>query len=71
MRSAAWCVGVLCAGALLHGCARPPVNTALVVRNLESKCAWIAFSGCEAFAVDRDRDRDHDHAREDAGSRGD
>jgi hypothetical protein len=55
MRSAAWCASVLWAGALLVACARPPVNTALAVRNLKSKCAWIAFSGCEAFAVERQR----------------
>jgi hypothetical protein len=27
-------------------CATPAVSSALVVRNLEAKCALIAFSGC-------------------------
>lgn len=34
---------------LLGSCLGPPPSHALVVRNLESKCALIAFSGCGAF----------------------
>jgi hypothetical protein len=62
MRSLVWCAALLGAVALSHACVRPPVNTALIVRNLESKCALIAFSGCAAFATD------DDYEGEDAGS---
>lgn len=34
----------------LSACLGPPPSHALVVRNLELKCALIAFSGCAAFA---------------------
>ena len=38
--------GLLLMAASATACTPPPVHTALVVRNLEAKCALIAFSGC-------------------------
>lgn len=35
-------------------CVGPPPSHALVVRNMELKCALIAFSGCGAFASEPD-----------------
>jgi hypothetical protein len=43
--------------ATLCSCLGPPPSHALVVRNLELKCALIAFSGCAAFA-DEEREPD-------------
>jgi hypothetical protein len=56
---------------LLVGCNRPKPSHALVVRNLESKCALIYFAGCEAFAQEASAHARHArHARHDmdAGS---
>jgi hypothetical protein len=55
--------------ALLGSCLGPPPSHALVVRNLASKCALIAFSGCGAFyAPDEAGTDEHaDVEAEDAG----
>jgi hypothetical protein len=35
---------------LLCACAAPPPRKTLTVRNLQSKCALIQFSGCASLA---------------------
>jgi hypothetical protein len=43
--------GLLLVAASGGACTPPPVNTALVVRNLNAKCALIAFSGCPQLKI--------------------
>lgn len=45
---------------LLGSCVGPPPSHTLVVRNLELKCALIAFSGCSAFASEGEEIDDAD-----------
>ena len=53
----------------LSSCLGPPPSHALVVRNLEGKCALIAFSGCGAlYGTEPERAAGDDAAGdEDAG----
>lgn len=53
----------------LCSCLGPPPSHALVVRNLELKCALIAFSGCAAFTSEEEEidDGDGGVGDEDAG----
>ncbi len=52
----------------LCSCLGPPPSHALVVRNLELKCALIVFSGCAAFAREEVEEGDAGVADEDAGA---
>ena len=49
----------------LGSCLGPPPSHALVVRNLEAKCALIAFSGCAALYAPPERASDDDAGTED------
>jgi hypothetical protein len=49
MRVTVGWAGLVCVCVLLQSCTPPPPRTALVVRNLKSKCALVAFSACDAL----------------------
>jgi hypothetical protein len=54
--------------AKLGSCVGPPPSHALVVRNLQSKCALVAFSGCGAFHPPDEAGAEHARTEdEDAG----